>query len=263
MLIFLSYALLFTALGIFWFGIDKYFGVVVFSFVYNLTHSKRLPADRVSGFILGRKARGRFYSALLLGFVNWRSCLYFMTHGPVVNSFLLLLAVVFTMVGFYCGPMVMRLLGRRDQLLKHLDVIDQIEAGEIQVGDEAKKKAKSWWKNLKGGLADWKSALRDAINATKNPEQAAVIDTAPAETEEMPATAATELSALQQELAGVQASINLMGEQAKTAPSNSNGDEAIQPPNENHLKKAKACLEKFSRGEDPGLGASDSDLKNE
>ncbi|MFA5124856.1 MAG: hypothetical protein WC473_03495 [Patescibacteria group bacterium] len=239
MLIFLSYALLFTALGIVWFGLDKYFGVVVFSFVYNLTHSKRLPADQVSGFILGRKARGRFYSALLLGFINWRLCLYMMVHGPAVNSFLLLMAVVFTMVGFYCGPMVMRLLGKRERLLKHLDVIDRIETGEIQVGNEAKKKARNWWNNLTGGLANWRSALKDAVRTANQPEQPVVITATPAETEELPATTATsELSALQQELATVQTSINLVGDKAKATPLN-----------DERLRAARANLKAFARGE--------------
>jgi len=116
--------------------IDARVGVRAYRWWYDLTHRDPLPSDVERGFLLNRKANARFTVATVVALVqNWIA-LEAGWLDPFTAMLTLALEVPVLMGGFYLGPGLRRLWGRKDPLL---DVVDQLESGETSIGAEVKR----------------------------------------------------------------------------------------------------------------------------
>ncbi len=116
--------------------IDARVGVRAYRWWYDLTHRDPLPSDVERGFLLNRKANARFTVATVVALVqNWIA-LEAGWIDPFTAMLTLALEVPVLMGGFYLGPGLRRLWGRKDPLL---DVVDQLESGETSIGAEVKR----------------------------------------------------------------------------------------------------------------------------
>ena len=116
--------------------IDARVGVRAYRWWYDLTHRDPLPSDVERGFLLNRKANARFTVATVVALVqNWIA-LEAGWLDPFTAMLTLALEVPVLMGGFYLGPGLRRLWGRKDPLL---DVVDQLESGETSIGAEMKR----------------------------------------------------------------------------------------------------------------------------
>lgn len=252
----LAYFLTFAIMGTIWYALDNYLGIIVFTFIYNLSSKEKLPEGKTLGFIVNQKARGRLYAAVPLGIVNWWLITLITNHSIIINVFLCLLSLASTMAGFYCGPWLLRLLPKlaqgKEKIMRHVDAIDRIESGEINVAEIASNRARNWMSKISGGLTGWKNKLSEAASSAWSAKKPTA--TAPAPTQvEAPAVIAPEnnqsldnMDTIMNELIQAEkAADSTVTEEAVTAPS--------APLNEDQsLAEAQKILTDFSQGKHVG-----------
>jgi hypothetical protein len=132
----LACLIVFVLIGALSYTLDRRLGVKLYHWFYDMTHEKPLPDGEIRGFVYNRRARARFAAAVVLAVVVTIVSAIHVGDNPLISLVGFFLEVPLLMIGFYLGPSVDQLWGRRDRFF---DKVDKLESGETSVGAEFKE----------------------------------------------------------------------------------------------------------------------------
>ena len=156
----LFYILIFMFLGAVWYNLDAAFGASIHDWWFSMTHKGGVQPTARCGFIYKRKAKARFYAALLLTAAGYLLLSHWMAFGPLAKLSVAACGLVATFVGFYLGP-ALHVLWRKKDLV--LDQIDKVESGEVDVAATVKTAAANLRDEVEEALGGKAERLRDAV----------------------------------------------------------------------------------------------------
>lgn len=125
--------LIFVILGIFWYIIDRRYGVSIYRFWFKLSRKNPLPEEVVRGFVYKRKTRHKALMATVLS--SAQSIIMLVAAAKpnlLVELILWIVEIPMTLIGFALGPWAYQIWNRKEKVF---DTIDDLESGKTSVTD--------------------------------------------------------------------------------------------------------------------------------
>lgn len=158
-----AWIILFIVFGGFFYLLDRWFGVSIYRWFYNMTHKDPMPENVVKGFLHNQKAKIRCANAcvlaLFLSLINYYSD---EKANPLYAFLNWIMQVPLVFIGFCLGPILFKLWGKKDKLFQ---TVDKIESGEIGVSDKIKNAAQSVAKDIAKKASE---TVNEALSSIKN-----------------------------------------------------------------------------------------------
>lgn len=170
----LSLALLLVFEGAILYACDMRLGRAVYKWFSDMTSESPLEIADAKGFIYQRGAHARFSLATMCALVQTGLAFhygYMTSLGAIPYT---ALQMVMLMIGFYCGPFFVRLWNRKKPIL---DVVDQLESGQTNIADEARRAAEV----IKG---KWSDSFGERMRKAASSFRRSVAETKPAEADQ-------------------------------------------------------------------------------
>lgn len=158
-----AWIIVFIVYGAFFYFLDRWVGVSIYKWYYDMTHKTPLGADIEKGFLHNQKAKVRFVNACVLAlFLSILNYYCSDKLNPLYAFLSWLIQVPLVFIGLCIGPVLYRLWCKKDKLFK---TVDEIENGKIDVTKKIKDVAQSVKKDIfdKGS-----SVINDAIGSLGN-----------------------------------------------------------------------------------------------
>lgn len=115
---------------------DRYRGVKVYRWFYDMTHKNPLDAKIDRGFIYNQKNHTRFLFAIAFSVMQSSSALIYEASTFAQEFLSVILEVPCLMLGFYIGPTFFKLWASKEKVF---DKVDMIERGHISIQKEVKE----------------------------------------------------------------------------------------------------------------------------
>lgn len=132
------YALVFVAVGVVMYFVDRHWGTSFYRWGWNLWHKLPLSPELERGFIVGCTTRERVMPAIVLTVI---SCLVLHRLGEHDAVTLLLKGAILMfpgiLIGFLLTGLAMREGKTRTMVDKVFETMDRVEKGEVGLGDVA------------------------------------------------------------------------------------------------------------------------------
>lgn len=154
------YLVVFLFLGAVCYNLDAAFGATVYGWWYSMTHKNKMPQGMRRGFIYERKAKTRFYTALVLAIGTYLIFSNWMPPGSLAKLITLIISIVAIFVGFYLGP-ALHVIWRKKDIV--LDKIDDVESGRVDLAQEAKDTVAGLRDSVEGAVGGVANQITEAV----------------------------------------------------------------------------------------------------
>ncbi len=145
--------------GAVWYVMDRTYGVKIYRRYYDFTHKDPLPEGETKGFIYQRSTRAKSLAAVVCSTILSILAVLSMEFNLLVELTLWIVEIPIIMAGFYLGHFFgFKLWSNRN---KGFEMIDRLERGEVDLGDQLAEGARRIAGEIQEGVATQASRIEE------------------------------------------------------------------------------------------------------